>query len=92
NGGDGSDTVTYAAATAAITANLGLTTAQVTGGGGTDTFIAIETLIGGSGADKLTGNDAANTLDGGAGADTLVGGGGNDVLIGGAGKDLLTGG
>lgn len=92
NGGDGSDTVTYAAATAAITANLGLTAAQVTGGGGTDTFIAIENLIGGSGADKLTGNDAANTLDGGAGADTLVGGGGNDVLIGGAGKDLLTGG
>ncbi|WP_408591578.1 M10 family metallopeptidase C-terminal domain-containing protein [Novosphingobium sp.] len=92
NGGDGTDTASYAAATTAITASLAVTTAQVTGGGGTDSFISIENLIGGARADKLTGNDAANTLDGGAGTDTLVGGGGNDVLIGGTGKDLLTGG
>ncbi|WP_414928967.1 calcium-binding protein, partial [Pseudomonas sp. IT-P74] len=37
NGAAGIDTVSYAFATAAVTANLGLTTAQATGGSGSDT-------------------------------------------------------
>ena len=50
------------------------------------------TVIGGSGADKLTGGSAANVLDGGPGADTLLGRAGVDVLFGGHGNDSLDGG
>jgi Ca2+-binding RTX toxin-like protein len=92
NGGTGTDTVSYAYATAAVTANLGLTTAQATGGSGSDTLLKFENLTGSNYNDKLTGNAAANTLTGGAGNDTLTGGAGKDLLIGGAGKDLLIGG
>ena len=82
----------YAYATAAVTANLGLTTAQATGGSGTDTLLNFENLTGSAYHDTLTGNALANTLTGGAGNDTLTGGAGNDLLIGGAGLDKLYGG
>jgi Ca2+-binding RTX toxin-like protein len=92
NGGAGIDTLSYAFATAAITANLGLTTAQATGGSGSDTLLNFENLTGSNYHDKLTGNALANTLSGGAGNDTLAGGAGNDLLIGGTGLDMLYGG
>ena len=92
NGGAGIDTASYAYATAAVTANLGLTTAQATGGSGSDTLLNFENLTGSNFHDKLTGNALANTLTGGAGNDTLTGGAGNDLLIGGAGLDKLYGG
>ncbi|MBV7569894.1 calcium-binding protein [Pseudomonas sp. PDM27] len=92
NGGAGIDTLSYAYATAAVTANLGLTTAQATGGSGSDTLLNFENLTGSNFHDKLTGNALANTLTGGAGNDTLTGGAGNDLLIGGAGLDKLYGG
>jgi trimeric autotransporter adhesin len=90
NGGDGIDTVTYANLSAAVTANLG--TGVASGGGGADTFIAIENLTGGSGNDRLTGNTLNNALNGGAGNDSLDGGAGNDTLVGGGGNDTLAGG
>nr|WP_256577437.1 calcium-binding protein [Pseudomonas sp. R37(2017)] len=92
NGGAGVDTLSYAYASAAVTVNLGLTTAQATGGSGTDTLLNFENLTGSAYHDKLTGNALANTLTGGAGNDTLTGGAGNDTLIGGVGNDLLIGG
>jgi len=92
NGGAGIDTLSYAYATAAVTANLGLTTAQATGGSGTDTLLNFENLTGSAYHDTLTGNALANTLTGGAGNDTLTGGAGNDLLIGGTGLDKLYGG
>jgi len=92
NGGAGIDTASYAYATAAVTANLALTTAQATGGSGSDTLLNFENLTGSNYNDKLTGNAAANTLIGGAGNDTLTGGAGNDLLIGGTGMDKLYGG
>ncbi|MGX1089152.1 Ca2+-binding RTX toxin-like protein [Pseudomonas sp. AP3_22 TE3818] len=92
NGGAGIDTVSYAYATAAVTANLGLTTAQATGGSGSDTLLNFENLTGSAYHDTLTGNALANTLIGGAGNDTLTGGAGNDLLIGGTGLDKLYGG
>jgi Ca2+-binding RTX toxin-like protein len=92
NGGAGIDTLSYAFATAAVTANLGLTTAQATGGSGSDTLLNFENLTGSNYHDKLTGNALANTLNGGAGNDTLTGGAGNDLLIGGTGLDMLYGG
>ncbi|WP_437180611.1 beta strand repeat-containing protein [Pseudomonas laurylsulfativorans] len=91
NGGAGIDTASYVYATAAVTANLGLTTAQATGGSGTDTLLNFENLTGSAYHDTLTGNALANTLTGGAGNDTLNGGAGNDLLIGGIGLDKLYG-
>ncbi|VVN08321.1 hypothetical protein PS659_03722 [Pseudomonas fluorescens] len=92
NGGAGIDTASYVYATAAVTVNLGLTTAQATGGSGTDTLLNFENLTGSAYHDTLTGNALANTLMGGAGNDTLNGGAGNDLLIGGTGLDKLYGG
>ena len=71
---------------------MALTTAQATGGSGSDTLLNVENLTGSNYHDKLTGNALANTLNGGAGNDTLTGGAGNDLLIGGTGLDMLYGG
>ena len=92
NGGAGIDTLSYAFATGAVNVNLGLSTAQATGGSGSDTLLNFENLTGGNYNDKLTGNALANTLIGGSGNDTLTGGAGNDLLIGGTGLDKLYGG
>jgi Ca2+-binding RTX toxin-like protein len=51
----------------------------------------IETVLGGSGADRIVGNPFANKLVGNAGNDTIFGGDGNDTLIGGPGTDQLDG-
>jgi Ca2+-binding RTX toxin-like protein len=50
----------------------------------------IETVLGGSGNDKLTGNDADNVLRGGAGNDVLRGGAGSDLIDGQDGLDVAT--
>ncbi|OYU17553.1 MAG: hypothetical protein CFE34_15140 [Rhodobacteraceae bacterium PARR1] len=85
DGGDGVDTLFYSGSSA-LTVNLSLTSAQITGSG-TDTLRGIENATGGSGADRLTGSAAGNVLNGAAGADTLTGGAGRDVLQGGADHD-----
>ncbi|MFL6632849.1 MAG: beta strand repeat-containing protein [Massilia sp.] len=79
DGAGGADTVSYADAKAAVTVSLAVTTAQATGGSGTDTLASIDNLTGSTYDDRLTGNTLANVLDGGAGADTLAGGLGNDT-------------
>ena len=78
NGDLGTDTVSYAALSTAVTVDLarGLATGQ-----GTDTLVSIENAIGGRAADLLIGSDGANRLDGGAGVDTLRGGLGNDTYV-----------
>ena len=91
DGGAGVDTVSFKGLTSAMIVDLGVTTAQSTVLGSM-TFINIENLTGGSGADRLTGNDFANVLDGGAGHDFLYGKAGDDILHGGAGNDVLDGG
>jgi len=87
-GGSGTDLVTYRNAASGVTVNLATTTAQATGGGGSDTLSAIENLEGSAFADVLTGSSAANTLRGLAGDDTLNGAAGADTLIGGLGNDI----
>src|SRR5262249_58314151 len=86
-GGSGKDRVDYSGSTA-VTVNLSLATAQVSGGdAGGDRLSGIEHAIGSAFDDKLTGTTAVNQLDGSAGNDTLIGGAGADTLIGGTGLD-----
>ena len=71
--------------------NLGTIGSQATGQG-TDTFVDVEHLLGGSKNDTLTGDSLDNTLNGGPGNDVLSGGDGFDTLIGGRGADQMDGG
>lgn len=88
SGGAGSDTVSYQfGATAGVKVSLAATTAQATGGSGSDTLVSIERLAGSLFADNLKGNNGNNVLDGAAGDDSLTGGNGNDALGGGSGHD-----
>lgn len=79
NGGSGVDFVSYAAAGAAVTVNLA--TGIAIGGGGSDSLLGFEYVIGSNFGDTLVGNSAANRLYGGAGADTLTGGAGGDNFV-----------
>ncbi|MEF8721301.1 MAG: DUF4347 domain-containing protein [Candidatus Accumulibacter delftensis] len=91
DGGAGVDTVSYSDVYfAGVQINLQLGTAS--GGGGEDTLVSIENVIGGDGQDTLIGNDDDNRLVGGFGDDFLSGLGGNDMLYGYFGRDTLDGG
>ena len=99
DGGAGTDTASYADAAAGVTVSLAVTTAQATGGDGTDTLTGFENLAGSAFADTLTGDAGANVLIGNGGADRINGGGGDDRIFidatpgridGGAGTDLLS--
>jgi Ca2+-binding RTX toxin-like protein len=86
-GGVGIDTVSYEYATAGVTVSLAITSAQATGGAGSDTLSGFENLTGSAYNDTLTGTSGANTIIGGAGDDTITGKGGADILTGGQGAD-----
>ena len=75
DGGAGSDTVSYAAASHAMLINL---TGQVTTDGiVTDTLSSIENAVGSRFNDTIFGNDFDNVLDGGVeGSDQIFGGSG----------------
>ncbi|MEJ5989868.1 nidogen-like domain-containing protein [Ramlibacter sp. PS3R-8] len=93
--GGGIDTLSYEfgiAGTAGVKVSLAVTTAQATGGSGTDRISGFENLIGSARNDRLSGSTGDNLLDGGSGADILSGGAGSDTLVGGIGRDALTGG
>ncbi|MBN9022953.1 MAG: hypothetical protein J0H08_12845, partial [Rhizobiales bacterium] len=83
----GTDTLSYAGSSGAVTVNLGTGAAS-----GFSTIAGIENVTGGNAGDTLTGNAEANRLEGGDGGDALDGGAGDDTLVGGSGADALTGG
>ncbi|HEX8103525.1 MAG TPA: calcium-binding protein [Solirubrobacteraceae bacterium] len=93
-GSAGRDTVTYAARTAAVTADFdgvaddGNAT-DASGGRRDDIYDSVDVIVGGKAADTLVGDARATTLDGGDGNDTLNGGLGADDLIGGPGNDTV---
>lgn len=77
--------------TAGVTASLA-DPSQNTGDAAGDTYINIQNLRGGPGADNFTGNALGNILQGNLGNDTLNGLAGNDTLDGSIGNDSLYGG
>jgi glucose/arabinose dehydrogenase/Ca2+-binding RTX toxin-like protein len=87
-GGLGTDTASYSPSLTAVTASLATNSST---GEGSDTFVAVENLLGSSKTDTLTGSTTNNTLTGGGGSDTERGGLGNDQLIGSGGADFLYG-
>jgi len=91
DGGADRDIVTYASATAGVVVNLSLSGPQNTGGGGIDTLIGIENIVGSNFDDTLIGSAEGNNIKGGAGNDSISGSGLNDVLEGGEGNDILNG-
>ena len=91
-GGLGTDTVVYTAATAGVTVNLGVSSAQNVGGGmGIDVLSAVENATGSVHGDRLIGSGGHNMLNSGSGNDAVYGGLGNDTVYGGAGHDLIYG-
>ena len=86
-GGAGTDTVTYSGTPSAVTVSLAITTAQASGGSGSDTISTVERLTGSSYNDTLTGDSGANIVTGGSGNDALSGGAGTDTCAGGSGTD-----
>ncbi len=88
NGGAGSDTVSFAHASAGLSLSLGSGIPASTWAAGL-VFNSIENLTGTRFSDTLGGDSGRNTLSGGDGADSLFGGGGDDTLLGGAGDDWL---
>ena len=93
SGGAGIDTLSYEfGAVSGVTVSLAVTTAQATGGSGSDTLSGFERLTGSRFADDLTGDGGANVLTGLDGNDAMAGGAGNDKINGGKGRDALFGG
>ena len=95
DGGGGSDTASYAGATAGVTVSLGLQGgAQNTINAGMDTLSGFENLQGSAFADTLTGDVNENYIAGGDGDDTLNPGlnsaSFSDTLEGGAGSDTAS--
>ena len=93
DGQAGTNTYDLSATSAGATVNL-LTGTATSAQTGTDTLVAIQNVVGGSGADTITGLATGGVFTGGAGNDTITGGAGNDrfVAVGGDGNDTYVGG
>lgn len=90
NGGDDTDTVTYAARTLAVTVTVGAFANDGETAEADDVRADIEIVRGGAANDTLTcAASLGCTLYGGTGEDTLTGRDGHDALYGEAGDDTL---
>lgn len=93
DGGTGIDTVDYSGFGGNIEVNLNDNgNPQTSGGGGVDTIVNVENIIGGDFADRLTGRADASEIRGGAGGDRIFGLGGDDMLFGDGANDFIQGG
>lgn len=82
DGMTGTDTISYATASSAVTVALNSTAntaGTVSGGGGVDKILNVENIIGSAYNDTLTGTTGANDINGGLGFDELIGLAGDDV-------------
>ena len=92
SGRGGRDEVSYRTRTAPITADMDGNADDGEAGERDNIQGDVESILGGSGNDRLTGSDADNYLDGGPGDDALSGLGGDDDFSGEAGDDVMLGG
>lgn len=81
DGGTGTNTATYAHATAAVEVSLAIAGSQNTKGAGYDTLANFANLVGSAFSDTLTGTTGNNVLTGGLGTDVMTGGGGADRFV-----------
>jgi Ca2+-binding RTX toxin-like protein len=92
-GNAGTDTISYANASAGVTVNLATLTAQNTVGAGTDTLTGFENLTGSAFNDTLTGDMGVNIINAGGGNDTINLANGafaaGESIDGGTGTDAL---
>lgn len=87
-GGGDNDTADYSYATVNLDIDLSVAGSDEEGATYVDSVdTSIETLIGGSGHDKLTGNSSKNRIEGRDGNDTITGGSNEDSLYGQNGND-----
>lgn len=87
NGGTGFDLADYSLSSAAVSVNLGMTTAQSGGDAAGDRLVDVEAVLGSAFNDTLQSLSGADSLSGGAGDDQLEPGQGADTIDGGAGFD-----
>ncbi|SEW42680.1 Ca2+-binding protein, RTX toxin-related [Cognatiyoonia koreensis] len=91
NGEEGIDTIDYSYSNADWT--IDLEAAEATrSGGGTETILFFENVLGAGGNDVISGTIGANNLQGLDGDDIIRGDRGNDRIEGGSGDDYLIGG
>lgn len=93
--GAGSDVVTYASRTNALTISIDNVANDGEADEGDSVKTDCEKVVGGAGNDTITGSAAGDILDGGPGDDTLNGGAGDDTFIAAAtddGGDIMNGG
>jgi Ca2+-binding RTX toxin-like protein len=90
-GDSGDDTVDYSLRTAKLTLSLDNKANDGASGEHDNIHSDIETIISGSGNDRIIGSPFNNALLGGAGNDTIYGGAGNDMISAGPGHDQLFG-
>jgi Ca2+-binding RTX toxin-like protein len=96
DGGSGVDWVSYATATRGVRVDLAAGRGSAKDAGGAfldadgDTYVGIENVEGGNGADILTGDGGANWLKGLGSDDILQGGAGADTLDGGSGYNFAS--
>jgi Ca2+-binding RTX toxin-like protein len=90
SGGTGADLVDYRKSTADLSITLDDVQNDGDGVGEQDNVRSdVESVLSGSGNDRLVGSALANHLDGFAGNDDLTGGHGEDKLLGHAGNDVF---
>jgi Ca2+-binding RTX toxin-like protein len=91
DGGAGRDTLDYSTATSSVAVDLGAGTAEGSETGH-DAIAGFETIIGGSGDDRLSAGSTSVVMHGGAGNDALEGGAGSDAISDGTGSDTVSAG
>jgi hypothetical protein len=98
--GNGSTTIAYANAAAAVTVDLstvvgsahGTALGDVANVGSDRIFGGVNGVVGSGFGDSIIGGSGNETFQGQNGADTIFGNGGNDTLTGGLGDDIINGG
>jgi Ca2+-binding RTX toxin-like protein len=89
SGGAGQDTADYGDRSAAVTVTTDGVANDGASGEADNVQSDVDSIVGGSGDDRLTGGAGPDVLLGDAGDDTLAGNAGNDVLLGGDGDNSL---